>query len=107
MLNGSSDSRPVLPHSIRAKLASCVTCGMAVLLLLTRDFAQDGMSPLMFAAKEGHLETVKMLLSGGADGASESNVWALHVSRCATTVDACFPCRTCTVRLHRRPGEAD
>ena len=37
-------------------------------------FSQDGFTPLMIAAREGHLSVVELLVSGGAQVNSQDNV---------------------------------
>ncbi len=47
-------------------------CGMNI--LVTTFILQNGVTPLMLAAREGHLSVVELLVSVGAQVNSQSNV---------------------------------
>ncbi len=52
------------------KVVSLKNCGMNILTT----FLQDGFTPLMVAAQNGHLSVVELLVSLGAQVNSQSNV---------------------------------
>ncbi len=52
------------------KIVSLENCGMNILTT----FLQNGSTPLMVAAQEGHLSVVELLVSEGAQVNSQDNV---------------------------------
>ncbi len=49
------------------------------------DAMQDGVTPLMYAAKKGHLDVVKVLLQKSADINKTENVCCTHTHACMHT----------------------
>ncbi len=57
------------------RMYSCLYSMSKIMFVIIRPlFSQDGFTPLMIAAREGHLSVVELLVSGGAQVNSQDNV---------------------------------
>ena len=57
------------------RMYSCLYSMSKIMFVIIHPlFSQDGFTPLMIAAREGHLSVVELLVSGGAQVNSQDNV---------------------------------
>ena len=69
---------------IFSSIASIINCGRdsvyGITLVFANIRAQFGQTALMFAAREGHADCVRLLLDAGADKNAKCNGWVRFVA---------------------------